>query len=144
MNMSKSSKLISALFYGFLFLGLFFAPAAKSQISNFKLLENLLNGSDKGFYPLGHEFSVFDGLVPETGRISFIMDFPFSNYGKTVEQIYTAQSYFAPLLINKNPEEPLAIVFCSSEARAHKRLEHEGYRWKAQITPGKGLAEKIQ
>lgn len=137
------NPILPAVFYGALLLVLFFAPIPETKIKNFKLLENLLNGTDNGFVPLGKEFTDFDGLLPQTGRISFIMDYRFSNYGRTVEQIYTAQSYFAPLVINTSAEEKLAVVYCSSDAVAEKRLAQEGYRWVRQLGSGKGLAEKI-
>jgi len=105
-------------------------------------LANLLNGSDKGFETLGSEYEPFVSYLPKTGAISFIMDYPFSNYARTVEQLYTAQSYLVPLIINPGTEEKIAILYCSSDEIADHRLNQSQYKPLARLGAGKGIALK--
>lgn len=142
MNLVKEKKFLPLIFFAALFFIIFFEPYPPAKPINVQLLKNLLNASDKGFKIPGQEFEVFKVHLPKAGAVSFIMDYPFSNYGKTVEQIYTAQSYLAPILINTQPVENTAIVFCSSEQIAERRLELTGYEWEIRLGQGKGIARR--
>jgi len=103
----------------------------------------LLLGGDKDLPEFGATFAPFKPFLPRKGRISFIMDYPFHPYGTTIEQLYTAQSYLVPLILNPEPGEKQALVFCSSAAVAERRLSETGYRMTMVLADGKGLAEKI-
>lgn len=142
MNLVKEKKFLSLIFFAAFFFIIFFEPYPSVKPINVKLLKNLLNTGDKGFKIPGQEYEVFKAHLPKAGAVSFIMDYPFSNYGRTVEQIYTAQSYLAPIVLNTQPVEDKAIVFCSSEPIAERRLELTGYEWEIRLGQGKGIARR--
>ena len=81
-------------------------------------------------------------LLPRSGKVSFITDQPFDEDIKAMGIHHDVENFFAPLVINKKPEEPLAIVICTDAAAAVRRLEETGYAWLHQIDASKGLAGK--
>jgi hypothetical protein len=118
------------------------APYPKRERPPAAVLKPLFLGTDDGLPEFGGAFNTFRSFLPRKGEISFIMDYPFHPYGKTVEQLYTAQSALIPLVLNPEPGEPEAVVFCSSPAAAEKRLAETGYRMTHAFGDGKGLARR--
>ena len=108
---------------------------------SFRQIQPLLADNRSAFAPLGEEFRAFSEVCP-SAACSFIMDYPFHPYGKTVEQLYTAQSVLAPTLLNPQPLEPAALVYTSGSGIADKRLSETGYEAVTWLAPGKGLARR--
>lgn len=80
--------------------------------------------------------------LPERGTISMITDHPYE-VGKYEEELfYRAQNFLAPLVINRTPEEKLAIVVCTSPETAETRLAETGYSWVKNFNNGKGIASR--
>lgn len=89
------------------------------------------------------EYDVFKPYLPSHGSVSFIMDYPFHPYSKTVGQLYTAQSRLAPLVLNPSPDEKNAIIFCTDAKTADIRMLQTGYRLTQALANGKGVAVKL-
>ncbi len=54
------------------------------------------------------------------------------------------QRDFVPfVLVNKIPEERISFFVCSTQEIADAQLKKHGYKIKALVSPGKGVAEKI-
>lgn len=94
------------------------------------------------FPPFGVQFSPLENMLPPDQTVSFIMDYPFSPYGRTIEQIYTAQAALVPRILDPLGNQPAAIIFCSDAATADKRLKETGYRLIFPFANGKGIAVK--
>ncbi len=103
----------------------------------------LLRGNDPFIAP-GIEFSLFEPLLPKNEKVSFILDFPFNPYVPNIDKLYSAQSYLVPRIISHQTKERAAIVFCSNNEIAQKRLEESGYRMLAPLGDGKGVAVQVQ
>ena len=108
-----------------------------------RLVKALLADDPSAFPAWGGAFEPLRRELPASGRFTFLMDYPFHPYGNTVELLYTAQSVLAPVLLNPQPGEPLALVWCSSESAAVRRMAETGYLWQKNPGGGKGLAVKI-
>jgi len=102
----------------------------------------LLMGNDPFVAP-GSEFHVFKALLPEREKVSFILDHPFNPYVPNIDKIYSAQSFFTPRVISPETKERAAIVFCSNDEIAKKRLDESGYRMLVPLGDGKGVAAKV-
>lgn len=103
----------------------------------------LLSGMDTAYSRPGAEFRMFKPYLPNTGRISLILDEPNRSSAHFKETSFDAQNFLAPLLINLETVEPLAIVSCSGAGIAEKRLAETGYVWSYPLAPGKGIARKV-
>jgi len=106
------------------------------------LKKSFLSGSNYGFLSFDQAFDVFRPHLPQKGRISFIMDVDFNLYGTDISQIYTAQSNLAPLIINPEPIEEIAIVNCSNDSAAIMRMSMLGYEPIAHVGKGHFVAQK--
>lgn len=107
-----------------------------------QMLQPLAAGNDRGFLPVGYEFEPFRKTLPDKGRLGFIMDYPFHPYGQTITQLYSAQTYFVPVVFNPEPGDPVALLYCSNRFIADRRLAETGYRLAAVLADGKGFAVK--
>ncbi len=107
-----------------------------------KLAASLWSGQDKAYIVPGSQFKIFKPYLPKTGQVSLILDRPNRESPPFKETSYDAQNYFAPLIINLETVEPAALVYCSTQDTAEKRLTETGYVWTYKIAPGKGLARK--
>ena len=132
----------SILFYAAVAAGIAVHKPAPVPPPHPALLSELLAGRDRGYNPFGFEFEPFRRALPPGGRVSFLMDYPFGPYVKTVEKLYTAQFYLAPLMINPDPAEQIAIVYCSDIPTADRRMAETGYRLGMPIAEGKAIAVK--
>lgn len=90
----------------------------------------------------GNEYSIFKDFLPPNGKISFISDYPFHPYSKTVGQLYAAQNQLAPLILNPNPVEAFSLIYCSSAQIAAERARQTGYRIVRITADGKGIGVK--
>ena len=112
------------------------------------LLNSLVSGTDQGYILRGHELKPFKPHLPVRGTISFIMDFPYGKYvsaeklAKKKIFFHDAKTYLAPLTVNTEPTENVAIFYCSNADIAEARLAETGYRWQTKIADGKGVAVK--
>ncbi|MBI3306203.1 MAG: hypothetical protein HYZ84_00145 [Candidatus Omnitrophica bacterium] len=106
------------------------------------VLRNLLQGFHQDYALPGSELEPFKKVLPAAEIVSFLTDHPF---GKNLdeEKIFNdARLYLAPIILNPEPMERVAIVYCSSQEIADQRLAENGYQWAAVMTPGKGVAVK--
>lgn len=140
----QNTKVICAVFYCLVIIVIFQSKSYPIYKNRPELIKHLLNGSDEGFLPPGKSFEIFKNLIPKNGTVSFILDRPFNSYDMMIENLYAAQTFLAPILINQLPEEPLAIVYCSDRATAEKRMREEHYQMAYPVADGKGLAVKIK
>lgn len=109
-----------------------------------QLMEGLVSGSQQGYIEFGNEFSDFKKYFTSKEPVTFLMDVPFTPYARTIAQYYTAQSYFVPAILNPEPEEKMALVYCSDRFIAEQRMRETGYRLVAAESDGKGVAVKIE
>jgi hypothetical protein len=107
-----------------------------------EVLSPLVSGNDQAFLPVGYEFEPFRKMLPARGRLGFIMDYPFHPYGQTITQLYSAQTYFVPVVFNPEPGDPVALLYCSNRFIADRRMAETGYRLAAVLADGKGFAAK--
>ena len=106
------------------------------------LFKTLLAGSNQGYVTPGYTLAPFKRFLGNAGTISLITDQPF---GKNLEEekfFHDAQNFLVPLLINPEPREVNAIVYCSSMETANRHVAETGYQWTALLSPGKGVAVK--
>ena len=140
--MKQVKHLLLTLFY-LIFLGsLLLCKQPNLPETNLKSLNELLTGREEGYDELGSQYALFKHQLPHRGAISFMMNSPFHPYGKTIEQLYTAQSYLIPLVLNPNAGEAICIIYCSNADIAKYRMAGTGYRMLMTFTPGKGIAVK--
>ncbi len=142
--MSKTVKLVLAcVFYALLCLLILRSKTPEVRPVPQALIQGLLSGSHRGYIEFGNEFSGFKKYFSEKIPATFLMDFPFNPYAPTIAQYYTAQSYFVPMILNPEPEEKVAIVYCTNHSIADQRMQQTGYRLAAVEGDGKGIAVKI-
>lgn len=140
---SKRTSWVSVVFYTLIaILILNFSIPALPEFPPV-LFRHLIAGKDP-FIPFGAEFSAFKPLLPPHEKVSFIMDYPFSPYGKTIQQLYTAQAYLVPTILSYEPGQRAAIIFCSNREIAERRMEETGYRLLLPLGDGKGIAIQKQ
>lgn len=123
----------------FLAIALFYPVKTKAPP---RMIHSLWNGLDRAYIPPGSQFKIFKPYLPAKGRVSLILDRPNNENTKNKEISYDAQNYFTPLIVNLETMEPLALVYCSSQAIADQRLIETGYEWTHPLSPGKGMARK--
>jgi hypothetical protein len=139
----KFRMLASCLFYALLLFVLSRAEHPHMPAVHPVLLGHLLQGSDRVFVPFGAvAFAPFEKYLPPSGPMSFIMDHPFSPYGTTIEQLYTAQSYLTPRILNPNGGETAGLIYCSNQDIANFRMAQNGYQMLFPVSDGKGVAVK--
>lgn len=136
------SSLVLLFFYGFIFFVIADAKLPPLEEQAFVLRKYLFEDKKQYFPDPNGVFSLFAPYAPPRGDVSFIMDFPFSPYGISIAQLYSAQNYFAPLILNPYPQEKRAFVYCSANRIATARLQETGYKLRVVLADGKGLAEK--
>jgi len=91
----------------------------------------------------GVPFAIFKPYLPREGSVSFLTDAPYDPEQTTTEPLQSAQGRLAPLLLNPDPVESTAIVFCSQDTIAVNRMQTTGYRATRVLEEGKLIAEKI-
>ncbi len=109
------------------------------------LLHSLMSGDDHAFITPASELKILKPYLPANGFFSFIMDVPYVNeddHADYREFFWKAQNYVIPIVLNRNPGETEAIVFCQNDSIANQRLEETGYEWLHKIADGKGIAIK--
>lgn len=107
-----------------------------------RLLECLLTGETQGYIVPGSELAPFKPHLPRQGAVSFFTDQPFGENLEEEKLLYDAQGFLAPIVLNSQPGEALAVLYCTSEAAADARLAATGYHWLQKISEGKGIAQK--
>lgn len=139
----KFRMLTRCLFYALLLFVLSRAEHPHTPAAHPLLLQHLFQGSERAFIPFGAaSFAPFETYLPPNGPISFIMDHPFSPYGTTIEQLYTAQSYLTPRILNPNAGETAGLIYCTNKDIANFRMAQNGYRMLFPVSDGKGVAVK--
>lgn len=106
------------------------------------LLKSLLSGSDFGYIIPGSEFEPFKSVLPKRGKISFISQRDPGISQEEEKLMYDAQNYLAPLLLNPEPAQSIAIIYTSDHESAQNRLTALNYDWVQEFSPGKGVARK--
>ena len=96
--------------------------------------ETLFRIQDSGF-----PYVIFEPYLPHKGSVSFLTDDPEHT---ATEQLQAARSRLAPLLLNPDPVESIALVFCSQNVIAVARMQTTGYRAIKVLGDGKMIAEK--
>lgn len=131
-----------ALHGAILFLALPLLKPAKIT-AHPQMTASLWSGLDKIYIVPGAQFKIFKPYLPKESRVSLILDRPNDATTKDKEISYDAQNYLAPRIINLETIEPVALVYCSTQAIAEQRLAETGYEWTHRIAAGKGMARKI-
>ena len=92
--------------------------------------------------PFGAEYLLFREHIGDLEPVGFITDRPYDRYraGASLQRFYTAQVSLVPLLLDPEPGRELAIVHCTSESVAARRLAETGYVWRTRLGEGKGIA----
>lgn len=130
------------LFYGSLCWTIALSELPSLDLSAFALRKLLFSGHEAIFRIPGAEFLIFRPYLPTKGTVSFIKDTPHQPSDPKTEWLYLAQRQLIPLLLNKNPGEKAAIIFCSNENIAELRMRDTGYHWVKNLGGGKGIAER--
>jgi hypothetical protein len=130
------------MFYGTILAIVAFSELPPLSQENFDLRKGLLSGNEQILREPGAEFSIFKPYLPEKGAVSFLMDSLYHPYAPAAEQLYLAQSYLAPLILNIVPVEKNALVYCSKGFLADEWMQNTGYRLTVALADGKGIAEK--
>ena len=92
----------------------------------------------------GLRYAIFEPYLPHNGSVSFLTDAPYDHeHAATTEQLMAAQSRLVPLLLNPDPVESTAFVFCSQNAIAAFRMQATGYRTTKVLGDGIMIGEKI-
>lgn len=138
----KNETWVLAVIYSILIYTLIIASHPKLQDVPKSLRNSFLYGQNNDLLSFDHAYDVFRPYLPQEGRISFVMDVDFNIYGTDIEQIYTAQSNFAPLIVNPEPIEPIAVINCSNDSAAFVRMKLLGYEPLEHISKGHFIARK--
>ena len=117
-------------------------PAATAPVLFYK--KQLLAGHESFFRPQdpGLRYAAFETYRFKGGTASFLTDSPYDPYQRSAEQLQAAEGRLAPLLLNPDPVEHTALIFCSSSKIAMARMQATGYRPVAVLEDGKIIAEK--
>ena len=142
---SWPSWALNLLFYGSVcwIIAISELPPIKEPV--FLLRQHFL-ASNKTLFALqdpGLRFAIFEPYRTNKDRVSFLMDTPYDSDSNTAEQLQAAQGRLAPLLLNPDPVEKTAFIFCSKNAIANIRMQENGYRVTRILGDGKMIAEKI-
>ena len=140
---SSLTRLRFFLFYGIILVIIGLAKLPPISSENISLRARLFSG-ERDVVPVpGSEFSVFKPYLPKKGAVSFIMDRGYHPYAPAAEILYTAQSYLAPLVVNIDPIERKALVYCSNGAIAGVWMQRTGYRPEVILGDSRFVAEKV-
>lgn len=90
----------------------------------------------------GLPFLIFEPYRFKEGSVSFLMDLPYDPEHRSIEKLQAAQGRLAPLLLNPDPAEHTAFVFCSNNTLAFARMQATGYQATKILGDGKMIAEK--
>lgn len=135
------SWIISLLFYGSVcwIIAISELPPVSRHV--FFMRNQFLAGNETFFkiQDPGVPFAIFEPYLPHRGSVSFLTD---NLERTTAEALQSAQGFLAPLLLNPDPGESTALVFCSQNAIAAARMQATGYRPIKVFGNGKLIAEK--
>ena len=117
-------------------------PPLNSHV--FFLRDQFLAGNKEVFriQDPGIAFSSFTPFLPSQKEISFITDRPYAPRDQATEKLQIAQGWVAPHILNPDPVEKTALIFCSTGSIAEARIKVTGYRMVKSLGDGKGIAEK--
>lgn len=110
----------------------------------FLMQKQFLAGNEQFFriQDPGLPFAIFEHHLPRKGSVSFLTDTPHGSEHATGEQLLRAQGQLAPVLVNPDPVENIAFVFCSQNTAANVRMASTGYVPTRILGSGKIVAEK--
>lgn len=91
----------------------------------------------------GYELDPLRAYLPKTGTVSLITDKAYEEGYAVKEVFFIIQNRIAPLLLNPQPVEAAALVFCTNHDKAVSRLSSLGYRMAVDLQDGRGLAVKV-
>ena len=144
--MGSFRQLVFILFLVYFTVAVLFGFAPLELKTHPLLLKSLLSGSDQGFIiPGANDLMSFKPYLSKNGFYSFIMDFPYDEHDEHAdfrEFFWLAENYLVPIVLNRNPGETEAIVFCANDSVAEKRLNETGYEWTHKLGNGKGMAKR--
>lgn len=106
------------------------------------LLNGLFSGSNLGYILPGSEMEPFKKVLPPDALVTFLTDHAAGVNIQEERTFNDARLYLAPIIVNPEPAGRIAIVYCSSQETADRRLQETGYQWTGILAPGKGLAVK--
>ena len=138
--MSRFQRVVSILFFAFLSGMITFNLPHSGRKPHPLLLKSLLTGSDQGYVPLGAQMKVFKPFLANEKRVSFITDYESGDSRKLHK---SAQAYLCPLMLDFKPKEKTALVYCSTQRIAEKRIRELGYQWQKKFSAQTGIAQKI-
>ena len=135
-------RVLNCLFYGTICWILATAEIPVLNQTAFVLRKSLFSGGEAIFRVPGTEFLAFRPYLPTRGVVSFIKDTPHQPSDLKTEWLYLAQAQLLPLILDKNPGQKTAIIFCSNENIATLRMQETGYHLVKSFGSGKGIAGK--
>ncbi|MFZ5801923.1 MAG: hypothetical protein ACOY3K_02265 [Candidatus Omnitrophota bacterium] len=116
---------------------LLYRPVTERPIP--QILHSLAEGGYEGYKLPGSDLAALKKWLPPSGALSFLLDRPYKEDVEDSKRYQDAQNYLAPLILNPRPEEPIGILYCSSNTAAAKRLRSLNYKMVFPIGPGKGI-----
>jgi len=136
-------SIISYVFYGTAVFLCFFYYRPVQLESHPALAWHLLRANPYAFVVPASGLGPARSLLPGKGAVSLITDEPFGKEPKWTRFLHDAENFLCPVVINKKPEEKIAVVFCSTPEIAEKRLKETGYAWQTRVSAASGTAVKI-
>ncbi len=106
------------------------------------LLKSLLSGKDTAYLPQGSEVAAIKPFLPKGGQMSFLTDHPFGVDKEEQKLYWSVSNFLCPMILNPQPVENIAIIYCSTAEIAEKKLRATGYKWMKAFPDGKGVAVK--
>ena len=132
------------LFYGAIVLIVISSELPPLNSHVFFLRDQLLAGHKDVFLAQdpGIVFSAFVPFLSPKNEISFISDRSYAPRDQAIEKLQIAQGRLVPRILNPDPVEKTALIFCTNKSIAEARMKSAGYRNVIILGDGKGIAEK--
>jgi hypothetical protein len=136
------TRIARVVFYGVAFLLVITSRKPSAPPQAYPLRRLLFGGHSAMFKSPGFEFGSLKPFLPQTGKVSFIMDIPYDPHDARMEPFCAAQAHLAPLVLTPFPSERVAIINCSNAAMAIRRSHETNYRIIQGPSGGKAIAVK--
>lgn len=133
---------VRTLFYFWVLTILFYSYSPVALKAHPKLLQSLFSKEQTSHIKVGTEYKLFQEFLSKENEVSFIADKPYEGNSNIAKMHHRAQNYLCPVKINTEPTQIRAIVFCSNDSIAEKRMKETGYVMERNLGNGKGIAVK--
>jgi hypothetical protein len=135
---------VNLLFYGSILWAIVISELPPVSGPVFLMRKQFLAGNETPFriQDPGLPYAIFEPYLPRKGSVTFLSDAPYSPEHAGTEKLQAAQGRLAPLTLNLDPVENIALVFCSQDAIAAARMQATGYRATRVLGDGKMIGGK--